>query len=159
MFFVCFWVALRWWWWWGGGSCGNPFSVLHRGDVFLGFQKHKLMISVCCWSFSRRFAQQNFSSAQTHEADLTSSLRVLRWGVLLLGGCLWTVVDVAACLGTCACTCHPALLSGPLAGNLSIEIIKKNSREEFLWFSQGGIYNGLQAALTSPSLSPLTLSH
>ncbi len=64
----------------------------------------------------------------------------------------------------CACMppCTPLIWSDPLAGNLSIEIRKKNRREECLWLSQRGIYNGLQAALTSPSLSfsvYLSLAH
>lgn len=26
-------------------SCGNPFRILHRGDVFSRFQKHKLLLN------------------------------------------------------------------------------------------------------------------
>lgn len=72
--------------------------------------------------------------------------------------CVFVLVwaHVRACMPPCA----RLIWSGPLAGNLSIEIRKKNSGEECLWLSQRGIYNGLQAALTSPSLSlALSLTH
>lgn len=147
MFFVCVWVALGGV---GGLSCGNPFSVLHRGDVFLGFQKHQLMISVCCWRFSRRFCATEFHPVQWLIWHLPSVCCEEFSCLMDVCGRWWMLLHVGAHVRACMPPCSPLRPSG----NLSIEIRKKNSREEFLWFSQGGIYNGLQAALTSPSLSP-----
>lgn len=138
----------------------NPFSILHRGVVFFGFQKNKLSGN----DFSVGFFFFVLPKVLPHSVQrirCKSSIKVLRhpamWRVQSINRrCVSDDVlyvcaraHVRACMPPCA----PVICLAPLAGNLSIEIRKKNTTEECLWLSQRGIYNGLQAALTCPCLS------
>lgn len=141
-------------------SCVNPFSILHRGVVFFGFQKNKLSGN----DFSVGFFFFVLPKVLPHSVQrirCKSSIKVLRhpamWRVQSINRrCVSDdvlYVCVRAHVRACMPPCAPVICLAPLAGNLSIEIRKKNTTEECLWLSQRGIYNGLQAALTCPCLS------
>lgn len=136
-----------------GRSCGNPLCMLHRGLFSLGFQKkiQALWVMASVWRrvfISFLHLSGHFGSLSNVHPSAHARLSP-RAGACVSVQTGWVRAHVSARMPL-----RSALVcSGPLAGNLSIEIRKKNSRQECLCLSQRGIYNGLQAALTSPSLS------
>lgn len=138
-----------------------------QGVVFVRFPKNMLSgnaFSVLqCLYFIYRTSNEAFSFFYI-QAWQPPICHVLLYYVMLF--CSYSNVDVMShqvhgCVCMWCCLAHvyvcmppwsPLIYPGPLAGNLSIEIRKKNTREECLWLSQWGIYNGLQAALTARSL-------
>lgn len=152
--FVCVWVAL-------GGCHVWILSAFSTGVLFsLGFKKTSSRVMISAWGFFF-FVLPKVLPHSVQRIRCKSSIKVLRhpamWRVQSINRrCVSDdvlYVCVRAHVRACMPPCAPVICLAPLAGNLSIEIRKKNTTEECLWLSQWGIYNGLQAALTCPCLS------
>lgn len=124
-------------------SCGNPLSILRGGGVFFGFHKNKPSVNEFSVLASFYFICLNakFIFFQDSCVKWNQYLPLMWCGGALQAVCLcpysWckcVLVRVWAHVHACMPPCSPLICSGPLAGNLSIEIRKKNSREECLWF-------------------------
>lgn len=131
-----------------GGCHVEILSVFSTGGCFLQVSKNKLSgndFSVLgCFYFI--CVTPNSASINTDIPDGTDTFHectvASRMGhVCEAAACVFVLVWAHVCI--CMPPCTPLIWSGPLAGNLSIEIRKRNSREECLWLSQRGIYNGL----------------
>lgn len=143
---VCLLVAVMW-----KSSQHSP-----RGGVFflLGFktkqkkQASEVMTSLCWLRCYFHLVRATLDSASTKQvSEWESSVNAfgkhhITLRAFLADACVLLLVWAHVC--TCMPPCSPPLIwSGPLAGNLRIEIRKRNSAEECVWLSQRGIYNGL----------------